>query len=208
MALAVSKKKLKASLILFIIALILLVAGVLLMVFGEEIGLGTTGNIVFGLAMVIFIILMMVSLLLNWLYRKNSIVAGAASTALYVFQFIFLAPMVIFFVVFLVYMLMHGVGVQGSENLKKIKIKDENGNEYILTQLYEGSNEYKDQNGDLWETYDGVITFERVIKKVKTDDGKEYNLKPTHDGIVTKYYEDENGEEWESKDGGATFDKK
>ena len=208
MELKTSKKKLKASLTLFIIALISLVVGIIFIVFGEKIGLGTTGNIIFGVAAVFYMVFMNVSLLLNWLYRRNCIVVGASSTALYVFQFIFLAPEVILFVVFIVYMLMHGVGVQGSENLKKIKIKDENGNEYILTQLYEGSNEYKDQNGDLWETYDGGITFERVIKKVKADDGKEYNLKPSYDGIVTKYYEDENGEEWESKDGGKTFDKK
>ena len=212
MTLKSSKKKFKTSLILFIIALVSLVAGILFIVFGEKIGLGTTGNIIFSVAIAAYMVLMNVSLLLNWLYRKNCIIVGASSTALYVFQFIFLAPEVILFAALLVYALMHGIGVQGSENLKKIKIRDENGNEFILTQLYEGSNDYKDQNGDIWTTRDGGITFECVSKiRLKDKEGDEYTLTPKSEFASTDYT-DQNGDTWQEfntfNTGNPTYERK
>ena len=209
MELRTSRKKFKASLALFFIALAVLAVGVLLMVFGDKIGLESIGGAVSGVAMVVYIVLMMISLFLNWSYRNNSIVAGASSTALYVFQFIFLLPMIILFAILFVYALLHGYA-QGGENLKKIKIRDEDGTEYILTQLYAGSVDYKDQNGDIWTTRDGGATFECISRiKVKDKQGDDYTLTPKTEFASTDYA-DQNGDTWQTFNtfGNANYERK
>jgi len=218
MTLKVNKKKLIASLILFIVGLLALAVFIVVMV------LNSTGEYeelreqfwimpVSGFAYLIFIA---VSTLLNISYRKSCVRAGKFSTTLYVFQWIFFAPFVIMALIVLIIGFFCGASVplfSGGKTEKVIKIKDEQGNKYTLKPThannFDGGEEFEDQNGDLWETWDGGQTFERTkrITPVITKDeqGNELKLRPTFRG--SERYMDERGDEWLTFDGGKTFER-
>ena len=204
-----TNKKLKASKVLFFISLIGLVIGIVVFVLDlvgvvEGLvgpGLGIPIRISTAAVVVICWFMLMISMLLNISYRKSCAYPGKLSTFMYVMGWIFLLPIMIgIFVI----MLISGVG--GSSQLREVTITDEKGNVYHLTQTTIGSNEYRDQNGDYWKTYDGGKTFERVNVKATDDKGNEKNLTPTYESMLTKHYQDQDGEEWKSQDGGKTFE--
>lgn len=60
-----------------------------------------------------------------------------------------------------------------------------------------GGVDYRDQNGDIWTTRDGGLTFECVSKvKVKDKDGNDYSLSPDSKFASTDY-KDQNGDTWQ-----------
>ena len=200
------KKKLKISAVLFALSLVAIGIGVAFLV------LYITGQLkspVFvGLAMVAVIagiVMFYVSLFKNLSYRKmcraDGKKPGGFSNFLYGWLNALIWP-------YYIYLKIMSFFAAGNADLKKVTVKDGEGNVYSLTQTYIGSDEYTDQNGDLWRACDHGMTFERVVKdvKVKGDDGKEHTLTPTYDEFVTKHYTDQNGEEWISQDGGTSFE--
>ncbi len=217
MTIKVSKIKLKASLILFIFVLAVVAVMVCIFVV-NSIDYEKTKNFIgwfMPVSVFMYLILISVSLLLNISYRKSCIYAGAGSTALYVFQWIFYAPLLIFGVIILVIAFFCGASIPifGDKKEKVIKIKDEKGNLYKLTPTYAdrfyGGDEYEDQNGDLWETFDNGQTFKMTkrISPIYIDDesGNKLRLTPTFRGSFR--YLDENGDEWWTLDGGQTVER-
>lgn len=172
MELRTSKKKLKASLILFIFALIAFVVVVSIFVV-NSIDFEKTKDFigwVMPLSIFTYLILITVSMLLNVSYRNSNIYSGA-STALYVFQWILFAPFVILGVIVIVVGFFCGASIPifGGNKEKVVKVKDEKGNQYKLSptngDCFDGGEEYEDQNGDLWETWDGGQTF-KMTKRI------------------------------------------
>ncbi len=211
MILEQDKKKLKKSLTLFIIALVLFLIGVTFMVVLVVDTAKGAGNkfpmplvVICSLCIPAYLILMGCSALYNVSYRKNCFVAGKLSTTLYVFQYIFLLPFLILVIVMAIY---SGAGFGGGSKLKKVTLTDKNtGKKYELTQLSEGGIEFKDQYGDVWVTYDGGNTFECVSRKeVVGADGKEYILRKNYDGTTDST--DQYGDTWQTFDG-DTYERK
>ena len=206
-----TNKKLKAGAVLFFISFIGIGIGIVVFVL-DLVGIVNQISdsdiiirIVTAALFVVSCILLMISMLLNLSYRKNCAVPDKLSTFMYVTGWILLLPIMIgLFVI----MLIGGVRLtfSGSDKLMEVTVTDENGKVYNLTQTSISSNEYRDQNGDLWKTYDGGKTFERVNVKATDDDGNEKTLTPTYDSMLTKHYQDQEGEEWKSQDGGQTFE--
>ena len=208
-----TSKKLKASTVLFCIAVISMVIGIVFFVLDivgivDEIdGFGVTSRILLSALFVVGFILLAISMLVNISYRKSCAAPGKWSTFMYIMGWIFMLPVMV--VVFVI-MLWGGVRLSfsGSDEVMQVTVKDENGNVYHLTQTFVGSIEYKDQNGDLWKSLDWGKTFERVEKKVtvKDSEGNEKTLTPTYDSMLTQHYQDQDGEEWKSQDGGKTVE--
>lgn len=214
MTLKSSKKKLIASLILFIIGLIALAAFVGVSVVNSQIK-DFSGWWGMPVGICVYFISMTVSLVLHISYRNGCIHPGAASTTLFVFQWIFYALFAIAAVALLVVGLFCGVSIPvfGNKQDKVVKVKDEKGNQYKLTPTYatnfDGGEEYEDQNGDLWESWDGGRTFERTKRitpvYINDSEGNELKLTPTFRGSTR--YLDEHGDEWWTLDGGQTVER-
>lgn len=202
MELRSGRKKLIFSLILLIISIALWVVAVyyLLSTLFSNSGMNRIYTVCIPVGVGYFVLLI-ISILLNMLYRKNSLKAGALSNVVLIVSF----TMFIGFVGILAGCL---VAFAGGQRPKSITAKDDEGNEYTLTPTYVGSSKCTDQNGDLWKSWDGGKTFERVYSQITTkdDEGNEYTLTPTYEGSFM--CTDQNGDLWESLDGGKTYERK
>lgn len=199
--------KLTASLILFIIAMICLL--VFILYYAIPPLKEFVPFFILPTASCGFITLPGISLAINLSYRKNALRAGVLSTVLLVLCGIIVIPIAIILFLILIFTGNLGALMGSASSSKKITIIDEDGREYTLTQIYDGSNDFFDQYGDLWRTEDGGQTFRRVNpKEVQTEDdkGNKQTLTSTYDSMFTKHYQDQNGEEWKSEDGGQTFE--
>ena len=197
MTLKTSKKKLTASLILFIFAAISFAVLVGILVAFNSIDVDKRAWIM-PLCVMVYLVLITVSLLLNISYRKNCVRAGAASTVLYVFQWLLYVPLAIGAVIVFVIALFSGA--LGGK-LKKVTLVDNNGKKYELTQLCEGGTEFQDQYGDTWQTFDGN-KYERK-PKVTDLEGRECIL--TRHSAFGNNYTDQFGRWWSTYDGGQTY---
>ncbi len=204
-------KKLKASTALFLISfigigisivfLVLDIVGIVEEIFDSDI----LSRILVAVLFVVSFAFLIVSMLLNVSYRKSCAEPGKLSMFMYVMGWIFLFPVMLF--IFVALLISGGsLAFTGSDELMKVTVKDEKGNVYKLTQTFIDSNEFRDQNGDLWKTTDNGVTFERVDIKATDDDGNEKTLTHTYDSMLTQHYQDQEGEEWKSRDGGQTFE--
>lgn len=197
-----ANKSLKVSVILLIVAAVGLGIGIVLIAAGMSVRdtVGTALIATGGSLIMVSYIVFLISSLMNLSYRKSALVPGKLSTVMFVVSCIVVLPIIVFMFV------MGLVSMGGGET---VRIKDADGNEYVLTQIYMGGNEYRDQYGDTWRTPDGGKTFQRVsTNRVKTKDenGNEITLTHTHDGFLSKNYRGDDGEEYVSKDGGKTFE--
>lgn len=194
------KKKLVVSLILFIVALIFFGSAIYCLVAMLTQPKTTSKYFTIMVPLILaYFILLILAIVLNFLYRRQNAKPGALSTALLIVCLVMLIGPLGIALYFL-------GALAGGNTPKTFTVKDENGNELTLTASSGASNEYKDQSGDLWKTYDGGKTFERVNIKAADDEGNEKTLTPTYDSILTKHYQDQDGEEWKSQDGGQTFE--
>ena len=203
---AKAKKKLKISFIMFVSSIVGIVMAVSMLgaagswgsdTFPKETaaayGIGAT---LMSLSEIAFF----VSGFLNLSYRSSVTKPNVIS------QVMFIAVCIIVFP-FIVYFFFVGLFAAGKVNLKTVTVMGRDGKQYTLKQIEPNGNDYKDQNGDIWKTYDNGVTFERVTMRAKDEKGDEHVLNPTYDEFITKHYEDKDGGEWVSKDGGQTFDK-
>lgn len=195
------KKKLVVSLILFIVAFIFFGSAigclVSMLLSGEAKATDYYTTLV-PLALGYFIFLIL-SIVLNFSYRRRNAKPGALSTVLFIVSlvmFIGLLGVALYFL----------AALAGGNTPETVTVKDENGNELTLTASSEASNEYKDQYGQLWKTTDGGRTFERKTTIAKDEDGKEFTLTPSFEGSHS-YFKDQNGDDWTTYDGGQTFER-
>lgn len=199
-----NKKKLKASLVLFILALIVLLAVIIYWVTP----LKEVKGMVFMPSMAgVSFFLILISWTLNLSYRSEALYAGALSTTLFVVCSIVVIPALIIMVIALIFTgnlaMLLGAPGQG----KTIKIIGDDGKEYKLTQKDSFGNEFTDQNGDLWMTQDRGETFKRVSVRIKDDNGNEVILTPRFGGNDEKYYQDENGNYWTTYNSGYSYER-
>lgn len=199
-------KNLKKSFILFVVAAALLALGILMMLISAFLSDEASTALVIpgGILVSVSFIVFMVSSWFNLTYRKETGTPGALSTAMFVVTCVTLFPIVVIMFILALY---SGVNIFAESEPNKIRIKDEDGNEYVLSQLFAGSDYYRDQYGDLWISENG-INFRRATNKIKAKDkkGNEHNLHSTYSGFITDHYEDESGHEWVSTDRGQTFE--
>lgn len=197
------EKKLKVSLILLIVSAVALGIAIYLLSASFsgtiDVKVGTIVAIPF---LGIYATAATVSFWLNMSYRKHHSEPGALSTALLVLACILFLPHIIT-TIFVVVLGLFGLANEAN----KITAKDKEGKEYTLKPTYEGSNNYKDQDGEEWKTKDGGQTFEHIVTKatVKDELGNEYELRADFAGSTN--FMDQHGDKWTTYDEGKTFER-
>lgn len=202
------KKKLKASLVLFILTLVFLFATILRYVtpLGELVETSTICVALFSCMPVACFFLSDISLILNLSYRKEVLKAGALSTVLLVLCCIIVIPVAIIIGIILFFGGGLGAVLGSSGPGKTIKITGDNGKEYSLTQKDSFGNEFTDQYGDLWITQDHGETFKCVSVRIKDENGNSFTLTPRYWGSDT-YYQDQNGDYWHTSNNGYSYER-
>lgn len=146
-------RKLIAALILFVIALFVLYMGIFVMIVGffrRSVSVMESGvaPIISGS------ILIMVSGILNLLYRNNYLEPSTLSTVLLIVMSVAFFPSIIIAIAAMPFS-------SAKYKSKRIKVKDEAGKKFILMRLSAENNNYVDPNGDRWFSRDDGKTFER-----------------------------------------------